>query len=63
MNEHLFLNGLPVGSGEVGTVVAPVAVATEASPWTVALVTSAIGTATSWVLEEVVRSARKRRRR
>jgi hypothetical protein len=56
--EKLTLNGQPVGIGQVVT--AP-AVA-GASPWALALATSVVGAATGWIMEEIARGAKKRRR-
>jgi membrane protein YqaA with SNARE-associated domain len=46
-------NGHPViGFGQVEALAVPVA---ATSPWTVALVTSVVGAATGWAIEEVAR--------
>lgn len=50
---------LVVGFGQSEALAAPVVVT---SPWTVALVTSVVGAATGWVIEETARRVRKRRR-
>ena len=60
MNEQLFLGKAPVVGFGQGALAAPAAIA---SPWTVAIVTSVVGAATGWVLEEVALHARKKRRR
>jgi hypothetical protein len=49
-----------VGFGQAEVLVAP---ATVTSPWAVALVTSVVGAATGWVIEEVATHVRRRRRR
>jgi hypothetical protein len=51
-----------VGFGQIEELVAP-ALAAAPSPITVAITTSLVGAATGWVLEEIVRTARGRRRR
>lgn len=51
----------PAPSG-VGQGVLVVPAAKVASPWTVALTTSVVGAATGWVIEEIARRARRRRR-
>jgi len=54
------LGGHPVvGFGQVEALAVPAAT----SPWTVALVTSVVGAATGWVIEEVARKTRKKRTR
>ena len=53
--------GVPViGFGQAEAVMVPAAV--HASPWAVALVTSVVGAATGWVIEEVARHVRERQR-
>jgi hypothetical protein len=53
------LGGTPiVGFGESVTV----PIKTGASPWPLALATSVVGAAAGWVIEEVARSVRKKRR-
>ena len=49
-----------VGFGQAEAVMVPAAV--HASPWAVALVTSVVGAATGWVIEEVARHVRERQR-
>lgn len=58
-SERVFLNGAPVGFGELN-VAAPVVRAP--SPWLFAVATSVISAATGWVIEEAVRVVRKRKR-
>jgi membrane protein YqaA with SNARE-associated domain len=53
--------GAPVVGFGQGELVAP-AVAAPTSPWTVALVTSVVGAATGWVIEEIATHVRERRR-
>lgn len=48
------------GFGQAAPVAAPAVQAT--SPWAVALTTSVLGAATGWLIEEVARRARRRRR-
>jgi membrane protein YqaA with SNARE-associated domain len=61
-DEQLFLGEAPaVGFGEAKVVRPPTAA--PPSPWTVALVTSVVGAATGWVIEEVARKTRERKRR
>lgn len=53
--------GVPVvGFGQAEAVMVPVAVHT--SPWAVALVTSVVGAATGWMIEEIATHVRGRRR-
>ena len=53
-------NGIPVvGFGD--PIVVPVAAA--ASPWGAMFATSVVSAVTGWVLDEVVRSVRKRKKR
>ena len=58
MEEKIIRNGIALGQAE--TIVAP-AIAAH-SPWAVALVTSVVGAATGWVIEEVARKAKGKRR-
>jgi len=60
--EQLRLGGAPVvGFGQHEMLIPAVARAT--SPWTVAITTSVVGAAAGWVLEEIAKSVRGRRRR
>lgn len=52
-----------VGIGQGEELVLPAAVASGASPWTLALATSVVGAATGWLIEEVATRVRGRRRR
>jgi len=58
--ERISRDKILVGFGQSEMLAAPV-VAT--SPWALALATSVVGAATGWVIEEVARKVRKRRRR
>ena len=53
-------NGRPVVGFGQAEVVVPAA-ATGPSAWTVAIVTSVVGGATSWVVEEIAKKVRKKR--
>ena len=56
-HEQLFYGNKPaVGFGQTEVVAPP----TGPSAWTVAIVTSVIGGATSWVVEEISKKVRKR---
>jgi hypothetical protein len=55
-------NGHPVVGFGQAEVVAPVAAATGPSAWTVAIVTSVVGGAASWVVEEIANKVRGKRR-
>lgn len=55
-------NGLPVvGFGQAETLVPPTAT-TAPSLWTTAILTSVVGGATSWVVEEIAKKVRGKRR-
>jgi membrane protein YqaA with SNARE-associated domain len=55
-------NGYPViGFGEAETLVPPAA-ATAPSLWTTAILTSVVGGATSWVVDEIAKKVRGKRR-
>lgn len=58
MEEKVTRNGIALGQAEA--IYAPIVAAH--SPWAVALVTSVVGAATGWVIEEVAKRARGRRR-
>ena len=58
--ERISRDNILVGFGQVGTLAVP---ATTTSPWALALVTSVVGAATGWVIEEAARTARRRKRR
>ncbi len=56
-------NGRPViGFGQAEAVVVPAATSSK-SPWTIPIVTSVIGAASTWLLDELVDSARRKRKR
>lgn len=59
------LGGHPiVGFGQGEALALPAAASVGiTSPWTVALTTSVVGAAAGWVIEEIVRSTRRRKRR
>lgn len=64
MERAIRRNGVPVAGFGLGTAPAVADVAATASPWRVALVTSAVGVATGWVMDEIARRTfRKDRRR
>ena len=53
-----------VGFGQEEEITAPVAaIAAAPSPWAVALMTSVLGAATGWVIEEVAKGVRGKRKR
>jgi len=55
-------NGRPVvGFGQTETLVPPAA-ASAPSLWTTAILTSVVGGATSWVVEEIAKKVRGKRR-
>jgi hypothetical protein len=56
-----FVRTAPIGFGQE-EILAPV-VAASASPWTLAIATTVLGAATGWVIEEIARNVRGRRRR
>lgn len=56
--EQIYRSGIGVGQPEA-LVATPAA---AASPWAVVLVTSMASAATGWVIEEVAKSVRKKRR-
>lgn len=59
--EHLFLGGTPTTGFGQSELVVPVA-ATVPSLWTTAILTSVVGGATSWVVEEIAKKVRGKRR-
>lgn len=61
MTEHVSKCGVNSNFGVSETVTPPVASST--SPWGMALATSMFSAATGWVIEEVARKVRKKKRR
>ena len=63
MPEQISRGGRSVaGFGQVEAA-PPAAAVVGTSPWAIALTTSVLGAATGWVIEEVARSVRRKRRR
>jgi membrane protein YqaA with SNARE-associated domain len=61
-HESAYRNGRPViGFGQAETLVPPAA-ASAPSLWTTAILTSVVGGATSWVVEEIAKKVRGKRR-
>lgn len=59
--EQVGLGGAPV-IGLDNAVAVPTTAVAGSSPWALALATSVFGAATGWVIEEVARKVRRKRR-